>query len=321
MVRSGDWIVPRQQGLVFADRPPLNSWCMALIYEITGRLDRLAIRLPTALATLLTTLLVYVYSRTFLSRLGALTAGAAYATAPQVLQLGRFAESDALFSLFGAASLLVWHLGYTRKWPPVCVWCSGYLLAALAALTKGPQGPIYFLGPVLIFLLLRRDWRYLLSLPHLAGIAALAAVVGAWQIPFTLRTGLEATAKVWSEKGGLADRVRGILDGSLPLHLVAFPAKVFLYMAALVGHAAGLRQPPVPAVVAGGGSSGAVPGGLVPGGLSQLLAGAHREAAVPDVGLSLLGLPDRPGGPRVLRNFGSRWMAKASGRGTWRLWR
>ncbi len=231
MVRSGDWIVPRQQGLVFADRPPLNSWCMALIYEITGRLDRLAIRLPTALATLLTTLLVYVYSRTFLSRLGALTAGAAYATAPQVLQLGRFAESDALFSLFGAASLLVWHLGYTRKWPPVCVWCSGYLLAALAALTKGPQGPIYFLGPVLIFLLLRRDWRYLLSLPHLAGIAALAAVVGAWQIPFTLRTGLEATAKVWSEKGGLADRVRGILDGSLPLHLVAFPAKVFLYMA------------------------------------------------------------------------------------------
>jgi 4-amino-4-deoxy-L-arabinose transferase-like glycosyltransferase len=230
MVRTGDWVVPRQQGLVFADRPPLNSWCMALIYEMTGRLDRLAIRLPTALATLLTTLLVYVYSRTFLSRLGALSAGAAYATMPQVLQLGRFAESDALFSFFVAASLLVWHLGYTRKWPPACVWCCGYLLAALAALTKGPQGPVYFLGPVLIFLLLRRDWRYLLSLRHLAGVAALAAVLGAWQIPFTLRTGLEATAKVWSEEGNLADRLRGILDGSLPLHLVAFPAKVFLYL-------------------------------------------------------------------------------------------
>jgi 4-amino-4-deoxy-L-arabinose transferase-like glycosyltransferase len=228
MVWSGDWIVPRQQGLVFADRPPLNSWCMALMYELTGSLDLLAVRLPTALATLLTTLLVYGYSRTFLSRLGALSAGAAYATMPQVLQLGRFAESDALFSLFVSASLLVWHWGYTRKWPPACVWGCGYLLAALASLTKGPQGPVYFFAPVLVYLLLRRDGRYLLSLPHLAGMAVFAAVLGAWQIPFSLRTGLEATAKVWSEGGGLAERVGGILDGSLPLHMVAFPASVFV---------------------------------------------------------------------------------------------
>jgi 4-amino-4-deoxy-L-arabinose transferase-like glycosyltransferase len=228
MVWSGDWIVPRQQGLVFADRPPLNSWCMALLYKLTGNLDLLAVRLPTALATLLTTLLVYGYGRTFLSRLGAFSAGAAYATMPQVLQLGRFAESDALFSLFVAASLMVWHLGYTRNWPPACVWGCGYLLAALAALTKGPQGPIYFFGPVLIYLLLRRDWRYVLSLPHMAGMAVFALVLGAWQIPFSLRTGLEATAKVWSEEGNLADRIRGIFDGSLPWHLVAFPANLFV---------------------------------------------------------------------------------------------
>ncbi len=228
MVWSGDWIVPRQQGLVFADRPPLNSWCMALMYKLTGSLDVLAVRLPTALATLLTTLLVYGYSRTFLSRLGALSAGAAYATMPQVLELGRLAESDALFTFFVAASLLVWHWGYARKWPPAYVWVCGYLLAALAGLTKGPQGPIYFLGPVLIFLLLRRDWRYLLGLPHLAGMAVFAVVLGAWQVPFSLRAGMEATAKVWSEEGGLAARVRGILDGSLPLHLVAFPANVFV---------------------------------------------------------------------------------------------
>ena len=26
MLQSGDWIVPRQQGEPFPDRPPLNSW-------------------------------------------------------------------------------------------------------------------------------------------------------------------------------------------------------------------------------------------------------------------------------------------------------
>ena len=120
---------------------------------------------------------------------------------PQVLQLGHFAESDALFSLFAAASLLVWHWGYTRKWPAASVWGCGYLLAALAALTKGPQGPIYFLGPILIFLLLRRDWRYLLSLPHLAGMAVFAAVVGAWQIPFSCAPGWRPRPRSGARRG------------------------------------------------------------------------------------------------------------------------
>ena len=149
---------------------------------------------------------------------------------PQVLQLGRFAESDALFSLFVAASLMVWHAGYTRRWPPACVWGCGYLLAALAALTKGPQGPVYFLAPVLVYLLVRRDWRYLLSLPHVAGVAVFAAVIGAWQIPFLMRAGLEATLKVWSEEGNLFDRIRDILGGALPSHMVTYPVQLLLYV-------------------------------------------------------------------------------------------
>ncbi len=59
-------------------------------------------------------------------------------------------------------------------------------------------------------------------------MAVFVVVLAAWQIPFSLRTGLEATAKVWSEGGGLAERVQGILDGSLWLHLVAFPASLFV---------------------------------------------------------------------------------------------
>ena len=54
MKETGDWIVPRQQGQVLADRPPLNSWCMVLASELTGRLDRLTVRLPAAACGLAT---------------------------------------------------------------------------------------------------------------------------------------------------------------------------------------------------------------------------------------------------------------------------
>lgn len=230
MRETGDYVVPRQQGEVFPDRPPLNSWCMLLAGAVVGDLDRAAVRLPAALATLLTSLLLYAYCRQFLTRWGALAAGLIYATFPQVLQLGRFAESDALFALLATASLLVWHTGYTRAWPRGWMWVAGYALAALAGLAKGPQGPVYFVAIVTVYLTLRRDWRCLFSTSHLAGLLAFAVVLGAWQVPFSLAAGSEATRAVWSEEGTLGHRVAGMLGPAWWRHLASYPAEVFFYL-------------------------------------------------------------------------------------------
>ena len=231
MKETGDWIVPRQQGQVFPDRPPLNSWCMALASLATGTMDRATVRLPTALATLLTVLLIYAYCGQFLSRWGAFSAGLVYASFPQILQLGQFAESDALFTLCVSGSLLVWHTGYLRAWRPAATWAAGYLLAALAGLAKGPQGPVYFVATVVVFLAAKRDWRYLFSRAHLAGLLGFGALLGAWQIPFTLAAGREATAAIWSEGGFLSTRLAGTLTRALVDHMAWYPLEVFAYLA------------------------------------------------------------------------------------------
>ena len=109
ILQSGDWIVPRQQGAPFLSRPPVGSWPIAWLVSATGDLSLVAVRLPSILATVLTTLLVYAYSRQFLSRLGALSSALVYCTFAQVLQLGRVAETEALFTLFVSAALFVWH--------------------------------------------------------------------------------------------------------------------------------------------------------------------------------------------------------------------
>ena len=50
MIRTGDWVVPRQQGEPFLSRPPLGNWLIAACALARGQLDVWAVRLPTLTA-------------------------------------------------------------------------------------------------------------------------------------------------------------------------------------------------------------------------------------------------------------------------------
>ena len=58
MLRSGDWLIPRVGGDLYADKPPLFFWLMASAMAMTGSL-RLGFLLPSLLAGIGATLLVY----------------------------------------------------------------------------------------------------------------------------------------------------------------------------------------------------------------------------------------------------------------------
>jgi 4-amino-4-deoxy-L-arabinose transferase-like glycosyltransferase len=222
MLASGDRIVPRQQGQEFPERPPMTMWAMAAAGWIRGAVDPIAVRLPSVLAVVLTSLLVYGYTRAFTTTLAAFVAALAYATFGQVLQIGRMGESEALFTLFVSASLLLWHLGYSRGWPPLAAWSIGFAFAAFGALVKGPQAPVYFVAISTVYLAIRRDWRYLFSWQPFAGALVFAAIVAAWQIPFYRATDWNAVVATWS--GLAADRIR---FGGLVEHLVTYPLETF----------------------------------------------------------------------------------------------
>ncbi len=221
MLRSGDWVVPTQQGQPFLSRPPLGSWLIAASGLVWGDFSTVAVRLPTALSTLMTCLGLYHYTVGVSGRRRAgLAAGIGYATMGHVLQLGQLAESDAVFTLFLAGSLLTWHLAYTkgRTWQ---AWSGGYALAALAALTKGPQGPTYFVLPVVVFLVSRRDWRRLFSWAHAAGVVLFLTILLAWEVPFVSRLGFAGLREIWS--GDTLLRFQGVTPLSWLASIVGFP--------------------------------------------------------------------------------------------------
>ena len=216
--------LPTVQGVRIIDRPPLQYWTFAVIHRWIHVLDPLTIRLVMFAITLATSLMVWRYAHWFFSAPAAVLAGVAYPTLGHVLDLGRRAETDAQFTLLCAASLLVWHTGYSRGRNRYLTWILGGFLAALAALTKGLQAPVaFFRGYVPLSSPLLRDWRWLLHPSNLVGILTFLAAVAVWQIPFYMKAGWDGVWLTWFNPG--ASRLSA--DGAgLLRHMVTFPLVV-----------------------------------------------------------------------------------------------
>lgn len=228
-METGDWVVPRQQGEPFLSRPPFQNWVIAGSILLFGNEDLATIRLPSLISTILVSLLIYAYCRNFLTPLGALAAGLAFPTMGQVLELGCRAETEALYTLVVSSSILIWHMGLLRGWPMWMVWTIGYTFAACAALSKGPQGIVYFAGPVGMYLLATRQWRRLFYPSHFLGIFVFLGIVGAWAVPYLTMEGWQRFHGLLV--GDVALRVNNPVPTSMVVkHMVQFPIEVLICM-------------------------------------------------------------------------------------------
>ena len=224
MVESGDWLVPGTQRVFLPSRPPLQNWLIAFTGLMTGSFDIWSVRLPSILSTMALGVLIYGYLRQQIGKLGSSAGAAAFLTMTLVMEFGRSAETEAVFSLFVAASMMIWHWGWIKKWPAWQMWSVGYACAALGMLTKGLQAPLYFAGAAGLFLLATGNWRAILTRGHCAGILAFVAIVGAWQGPFTWYRGIDDSWNIYfgDVAGRFVDRSWSIFLG----HLVVYPCEL-----------------------------------------------------------------------------------------------
>ncbi len=142
---------------------------------------------------LATTLLLYGYARTCLSRVGALAAAASFPTFAEMFTTGCQAETDMVFAALVSASMILWHWGERRGWPERRGWVAGYVCVALAILCKGPQPPVYFVGAVGAYLICMGQWRRLFTRAHATGFLVCALIVLAWLVPCVNEVGAAQT--------------------------------------------------------------------------------------------------------------------------------
>ena len=196
MAETGDWLIPRVNGLPRYDKPPLVYWLMGLIYGLPAQmawnpLGTWAARFPSALGAVLVMLalcdtllrwpqpaLAATPSNAPTGPTVALGAALAFALSPLALLWGRTAVSDSLFTAALALALLWGWRSYAsagRHW-----WCS-WLLLGLAVLTKGPVAVVLAALTWLAFAWFQADpVGVLRSLRPLRGLALTTLVALPW---------------------------------------------------------------------------------------------------------------------------------------------
>ena len=182
MVKSGDWVSPRLDGLRYFEKPVLGYWLNSASLLAFGE-NAFAIRLPSAAAAGLAALLVFLFAlRGGAGRTEAWFAAAIFLTCQLVFLVGTFSVLDSMFALFVAAALCLFFaaldLQGLRRQGALALFgaCCG-----LAFLTKGFLG---LLLPVLVivpYLFWTRRPLDLLRLPW-TPIAAAVAVAIPWAV-------------------------------------------------------------------------------------------------------------------------------------------
>jgi 4-amino-4-deoxy-L-arabinose transferase len=183
MIATRDWVVPRLDGVLYFEKPPLGYWLTALSLEAFGE-HPAAARLPGTLATLLTAAIAYALVRHYGAGASAARfTGLGLLTCVELAAIGTGAVLDAMFALGVTATLAA--LFVAAEHPPGAArqrWLAACGASCGAAfLTKGFLAfaiPIVVAVPYLIWSRRSRDlWR----LPW-TPLAIALAVAAPWAI-------------------------------------------------------------------------------------------------------------------------------------------
>ncbi len=176
MFESGDWVVLRRNGELYAHKPPLTYWLVAAAYHVAGEPRVWIARLPSALAATGCVLLTYFLACATFGRTAGLVSGMVLATSQATFTLGGSASIDTILSFWMLAGFCAfWRFqrtdGTQNRWIYLA-----FFFAGLAVLTKGLVGIVLPVGVTGAYFLWDRS-THRPKWIHLFGGMILAAVV------------------------------------------------------------------------------------------------------------------------------------------------
>ena len=206
---SGHFFAPTLQGFPYYNKPPLFNWLLVALFRLTGQQTELVLRLPTVAALLLYAGAIWRVLRPQLGSRLAFTVALAFATTGRILFYDSFLGLIDLWhaGLTWLAFMAVWHYGQRGQWGRLFVLT--YALTALGFLLKGLPSLVFQAIALLVYCLDTRQWRRLFSWQHVAGVAVLAAVLGAYFFVYSRHNSLQtALQTLWSQSSQrtVADR-------------------------------------------------------------------------------------------------------------------
>jgi len=187
IIVTGDWVSPHFNGLRYFEKPIMGYWLNAASFLAFGE-NAFALRLPSALAAGLTALIIFLLTARFSGRRSAYLAAGIYLTSAFVAGVGTLAVLDTFLQFFLTGSIASFYVAYREQhrakqltWLAVSgAFCAGaFLVKGFLALAV----PLIVVGA---YLLLRRDWRSMGTMPWLP-ISVAVVLVAPWALLIALR--------------------------------------------------------------------------------------------------------------------------------------
>lgn len=180
MLESGDWLIPRMNYIVHMEKPPMAYWLIAGSYSVFG-INEFAARFPSAIAAIISVIAVFFTGKRLAGARVGFFAGIVLITCPQFAVSAGLAFPDMILTCFitlGFAFFIRGAVEGGKLWNFNMFW----LFAGLGMLTKGPVTLIIMLLPVLIYILIFKQWRFLRPMFLINGIALFFIVIIPWYL-------------------------------------------------------------------------------------------------------------------------------------------
>lgn len=177
MLQAGNYLSPQIYGNYWYDKPIFFYWEVIAAFKLFG-INEWAARFFPAVFGIIGLFMTYWFTQKLFNRLTALVATVILGTSFEYWLISKTVITDMTLFVFFNAALIFFYLGYHFK--KRNYYYGAYFFAGLAVLTKGPIGLLLPGLIVVLFLVSQRDYKELLHMKWVGGIALFVLTAGPW---------------------------------------------------------------------------------------------------------------------------------------------
>src|SRR5262245_12252748 len=218
LVRRGDWVLPRRDGVHLPRKPPLFYWLGGIVAHARGGVDEAGVRLPSAILSTVACAGVGALATVLYGGVAGAVSGLALLTTFEWERAATSARVDMALS-FGLTLVFIGLLAFRRMERRAWLLLF-YAGVAWATLSKGIPGLAIPALQVLLLCLADRSLAFARRLRPLLGLAVVLLIAGAWYAAAAAQGGRAFVTIVANE-----NLVRVVGERGVPLghrHSVAY---------------------------------------------------------------------------------------------------
>ncbi len=188
MLETGNWEHIVYYGAITTEKPILCYWFYALSGLILGGINEFSVRVPSALAAIITVIISCHMAFRIYGRKTAILSGYILSTMTLFVNLGHIARIDIVLCAFYTALMSLMYFGYFKDFKANKLLYIFYPLLGLSILVKGPLSAGLIGITVILIVAIKRNPKIIWDMKPIYGVIVVLLIAAPWFIIENMRT-------------------------------------------------------------------------------------------------------------------------------------